>query len=60
MTWGANVFGLADNASHIMPVGRRPAGNGKWGHADLASDMLEWMLDEAPHSPGRSATIVRT
>lgn len=31
-----------------MPVGRRPAGNGKWGHTDLASNMFEWMLDEGP------------
>lgn len=53
LTWGANVFGDADNASHIMPVGRRPAGNGKWGQADLTGGMFEWMLDEGPIVPGQ-------
>lgn len=52
LTWGTNQFGAADNASHIMPVGRRPAGNGKWGHTDLAGNMFEWMLDEGPIRPG--------
>jgi formylglycine-generating enzyme required for sulfatase activity len=52
LTWGNHVFGKADNAAHVMPVGRRPAGNGKWGQADLASDMFEWMLDEGPVRPG--------
>ena len=53
LTWGDHVFGDADNASHVMPVGRRPAGNGKWGHTDLGGNMLEWMLDEGPIQPGR-------
>lgn len=52
LTWGPKTFGDADNAAHIMPVGRRPAGNGKWGHADLAGGMFEWMLDEGPINPG--------
>lgn len=52
LTWGDNVFGKADNAAHVMPVGRRPAGNGKWGHADLNGNMFEWMLDEGPINPG--------
>jgi formylglycine-generating enzyme len=26
-------------------VGSYPAGNGKWGHADLAGNLWEWILD---------------
>jgi formylglycine-generating enzyme required for sulfatase activity len=52
LTWGDNVFGKADNAFHVMPVGRRPAGNGRWGQADLNGNMFEWMLDEGPVLPG--------
>jgi formylglycine-generating enzyme len=29
----------------IAPVGSYPAGNGRWGHADLAGNVLEWNLD---------------
>jgi sulfatase modifying factor 1 len=29
----------------ILPVGSRPKGNGKYGHADLAGSMSEWVLD---------------
>lgn len=32
------------NAS-IAPVGSAPAGNGKWGHADLAGNVEEWVID---------------
>lgn len=52
LTWGKNVFGKADNAAHIMPVGRRIAGNGRYGQADLSGNMFEWMLDEGPIKPG--------
>jgi sulfatase modifying factor 1 len=30
---------------NIAPVGTRPAGNGKWGHSDLAGNIWEWNLD---------------
>jgi sulfatase modifying factor 1 len=33
------------NAGCILPAGSKPLGNGKWGHADLAGSMAEWMLD---------------
>jgi formylglycine-generating enzyme required for sulfatase activity len=38
------------NSSHctfadLAPVGSAPAGNGKWGHRDLAGSMWEWNLD---------------
>jgi sulfatase modifying factor 1 len=36
--------GSCSNAS-IAPVGSAPAGNGKWGHADLVGNVEEWMLD---------------
>jgi formylglycine-generating enzyme required for sulfatase activity len=29
-------------------VGSKPAGNGKWGHADMAGNVSEWVLDYAP------------
>jgi formylglycine-generating enzyme required for sulfatase activity len=35
-----------DGSSAIAPVGSRsPKGNGKWGHADLAGSMWEWVVD---------------
>lgn len=36
--------GSCSNLS-IAPVGSAPAGNGKWGHADLAGNVEEWTLD---------------
>ena len=29
----------------ILPVGSRPAGNGRWGHSDLAGGVYEWAFD---------------
>jgi formylglycine-generating enzyme len=29
----------------FIVVGSKPAGNGKWGHADLAGNVWEWTLD---------------
>jgi formylglycine-generating enzyme required for sulfatase activity len=29
----------------LVPVGTKPAGNGRWGHADMAGSVLEWTLD---------------
>ena len=29
----------------LIIVGSKPAGNGKWGHADLAGNVWEWTLD---------------
>lgn len=51
-TYGGKVMGKTDNAAHVAPVGRKPLGNGKWGHADLAGGMFEWMLDEGPITQG--------
>jgi formylglycine-generating enzyme required for sulfatase activity len=31
--------------TNIAPVGSVAAGNGKWGQADLAGNMWEWVLD---------------
>lgn len=52
LTWGRPYRLEVDNAAHIAPVGRKVPGNGKWGHADLAGGMHEWMLDEGPIRPG--------
>ena len=51
-TYGDKFRTRSDNAAHIAPVGDRPLGNAKWGHADLAGGMYEWMLDEGPIRPG--------
>jgi formylglycine-generating enzyme len=29
----------------LLPVGSKPAGDGRWGHSDLAGNVLEWALD---------------
>jgi formylglycine-generating enzyme len=50
-TWGGKEAGKFDNALHIAPAGRRPQGNGKWGHADLAGGVYEWTLDRGPAQP---------
>jgi formylglycine-generating enzyme required for sulfatase activity len=52
-TYGGKGMAKTDNATHVAPVGRKPLGNGKWGHADLAGGMFEWMLDEGPIQPGK-------
>jgi formylglycine-generating enzyme required for sulfatase activity len=51
-TYGGKAMAKSDNATHVAPVGRKPLGNGKWGHADLAGGMFEWMLDEGPIHEG--------
>jgi formylglycine-generating enzyme required for sulfatase activity len=40
---GDGVVGctLAD----LIPVGTKPSGNGRWGHAELAGNVWEWVLD---------------
>lgn len=53
-TWGP-LFRTQDVAGEhiiggpevIAPPGRKPLGNGRWGHADLTGNVLEWTLDEA-------------
>jgi formylglycine-generating enzyme required for sulfatase activity len=35
----------ANGNSGAVPVGSRPAGNGRWDHADLAGSMAEWTFD---------------
>lgn len=35
----------------ILPVGSRPAGDGKWGHSDLTGNLKEWVLDWQEMSP---------
>jgi len=44
------VYGCYYNSSspascNMAPVGSVPAGNARWGHADLAGNMWEWVLD---------------
>jgi formylglycine-generating enzyme required for sulfatase activity len=43
-----NDFPYGDNgqnAYHISPPGRKPAGVAKWGHHDMAGNLLEWVKD---------------
>jgi formylglycine-generating enzyme required for sulfatase activity len=42
-----NGTGGSCSTLSIAPVGSAPAGNGKWGHADLAGNLEEWMLDSS-------------
>jgi formylglycine-generating enzyme len=32
-------------AADLLPVGSKPAGDGRWGHGDLAGGMAEWIVD---------------
>ncbi len=52
-TYGDKFRTKTDNAAHLPRVGNKPLGNGKWGHADLAGGVWEWMLDEGPIRPGK-------
>jgi formylglycine-generating enzyme required for sulfatase activity len=43
-----NCYGDGSSAcvlTDYLPVGSKPAGNGRWGHADLAGSLFEWVLD---------------
>jgi formylglycine-generating enzyme required for sulfatase activity len=33
------------NVTDLIFVGTRPAGNGRWGHADLSGNVSEWLAD---------------
>jgi formylglycine-generating enzyme required for sulfatase activity len=44
--WGCYYSG-ACNATAIAPVGVIPAGNGRYGHSDLAGNVAEWTLDNS-------------
>jgi formylglycine-generating enzyme required for sulfatase activity len=41
------TYGCTSSACgpQILPVGSHPKGNGKWGQADLAGSVEEWVLD---------------
>jgi len=57
-TWGP-LFRTADptgtrhisGPEMIAPPGLKALGNGRWRHADLTGNLLEWTLDEAPVFP---------
>jgi len=40
----------------VAPVGSYAAGNGKWGHADLAGNVYEWTLDSYGTYPTSATT----
>lgn len=40
---GDGLIGCIPN--DILPVGSRPAGDGKWGHSDLTGNLKEWVVD---------------
>jgi formylglycine-generating enzyme required for sulfatase activity len=44
------------SACSLAPVGSVPAGNGKWGHADLAGNVWEFTLDDLTTRGGARAT----
>jgi formylglycine-generating enzyme required for sulfatase activity len=35
-----------NHSTAFLAVGSEPAGNGRWGHADLAGNIWEWVLDQ--------------
>lgn len=35
----------------LLPVGSKPAGDGRWGHADLGGNVSEWVLDSSQAYP---------
>jgi len=41
------TYGCMPNCSitNLPPVGTLPAGDGRWGHSDLAGGVTEWVLD---------------
>jgi sulfatase modifying factor 1 len=47
--YGCYYFGIGPAScfgpDNIAPVGLIAAGNGKWGHADLAGNLAEWVRD---------------
>lgn len=56
-TWPEDFpyFDNGMNAYHIAPPGRKPDGVGRWGHHDLAGNVLEWTADIT----GPGAGIIR-
>lgn len=42
---------VVDGPVHMSPPGRK-TGYGKWGHADLTGNVLEYLLDRSPIDPG--------
>lgn len=40
-----NGTGTCASLTNIAPVGTASVGNAKWGHADLAGNVWEWVLD---------------
>jgi formylglycine-generating enzyme required for sulfatase activity len=53
---------LYTNASPFVAVGSYPAGNGRWGQADLAGSMWEWVFDwyVDPFSPATCNNCANT
>lgn len=43
--YGGNGDGVCVDLTNIAPVGSVTAGNAKWGQADLAGGMAEWIAD---------------
>jgi formylglycine-generating enzyme required for sulfatase activity len=41
----------------MLPVGSKPAGDGKWGQSDLGGNVWEWTLDWA-RTPYRLTTCI--
>jgi len=40
--------GECTGVENVAFVGSSPAGNGRWGHADLMGNLSEWVLDGSP------------
>lgn len=42
--------GSCSGAENIAPVGWASGGNGKWGQANLAGNLMEWLVDGFPNA----------
>jgi formylglycine-generating enzyme len=52
----ATVFCGPGGTGELAPVGSYAAGNGRWGHADLAGNVDEWTLDWRGTYPTSAST----
>jgi formylglycine-generating enzyme required for sulfatase activity len=43
--YNGSLGSLCTGVENIAPVGSAPTGNARWGHADLAGSMDEWIFD---------------
>ncbi len=53
--FGDGVNGCS--SSDLINAGSKPAGNGKWGHAELGGNVFEWVVDQYTSLYGANSCI---